>query len=170
MDADDFRAPRTAWSSGSTRLLARGLATPTHRASPELIYGNAYFPLSEPVPLGSRGHGDRCAPCRSGARRLRLALEHPDPGSGEGTAGQGELSANRFAGAPLTPQKLRRRADSHVASLSEDGAIGAILARIGRRVADDEIARELALLFPHRFRTWQDALAEVGEMAMKYST
>jgi hypothetical protein len=33
---------------------------------------------------------------------------------------------------------------------------------------NDDISRAVALQFPHRFRTWQDALGEVGEMATKY--
>ena len=58
-----------------------------------------------------------------------------------------------------------------MAKLNENGAIThAILERMARGMRNDEISRELARQFPHRFRTWQDALAEVGEMATKYST
>ena len=93
---------------------------------------------------------------------------------GQGNAEQvkANFRQSTLAGTPLSPQQLRRRADSHVAKSERRRGHGRMRfwSEWLAGMRNDEISRELALQFPHRFRTWQDALAEVGEMATKYST
>ena len=151
--------------------LADGIGFSNGPGEPELIYGNAYFPLSEPVPLEIGDtvtvalHADLVRDDYVWRWNTRIL------GHGKAAQVKANFRQSTLAGTPLAPQQLRRRADNHVANLNADGAIArAILERMARELRNDEIAREVALQFPHRFPTWQDALAEVGEMATKYST
>ena len=171
LDGSIVREPRTAWSCGSTRPLAEGIRFSNAPGEPELIYGNAYFPLSQPVPLDSRRpvtvalHADLVGDDYIWRWNTRVL------GQGNAERIKANFRQSTLAGTPLSPQQLRRRADIHVAKLNENGAIThAILERMARGMRNDEISREVAGQFPHRFRTWQDALAEVGEIATKYST
>ena len=151
--------------------LAEGIQFSNAPGEPELIYGNAYFPLSQPVPLDT---GDRVSVA------LHADLVGDDYiwrwntrvlGQGNPERVKANYRQSTLAGTPLSPQQLRRRADNHVAKLNENGAIThAILERMAHGMRNDAIAREVAGEFPHRFRTWQDALAQVGEIATKYST
>jgi len=151
--------------------LADGIGFSNAPGQPELIYGNAYFPLSEPVPLEAGDtvsvalHADLVRDDYIWRWNTRIL--------GQGKPGQvkADFRQSTLAGTPLSPQQLRRRADSHVASLNENGTIAsAILERMARGMRNDDISREVAEQFPHRFRSWQDALTEVGEMATKYGT
>jgi len=149
--------------------LAEGIRFSNAPGEPELIYGNAYFPLSKSVPLET---GDTLTVA------LHADLVRDDYvwrwntrvlGQGNPELVKADFRQSTLAGTPLSPQQLRRRADSHVANLNEDGAIAsAILERMGRGMRNDAISRAVALQFPHRFRSWQEALGEVGEMATKY--
>ena len=90
-------------------------------------------------------------------------------GKGNADEVKANFRQSTLAGTPLSLHKLRRRADSHVSTLNEEGTVAqAILDRMARGMRNDDISRQVAAQFPHRFRTWQDALAEVGEMATKY--
>jgi len=150
-------------------ILAEGIGFSNAPGEPELIYGNAYFPLPEAVPLDIGDHVTVALHAdlvRDNYvwRWSTKVLTKAKPEKIKANFHQSTL-----AGTPLSLNDLRRRADSHVARLSEDGVVAqAILARMARGMRNDEISREVALQFPHRFRTWQDALTEVGEMATKY--
>lgn len=149
--------------------LAEGVGFSNSPWESELIYGNAYFPFSQPVTLGV---GDTATVAlradligddyiwRWDTRVLARA--RPD-----------QIKANfrqsTLAGVPLSPQQMRRRAHDYVPSLTERGAIAhAILERMAHGMRNDQTAREIAGRFPQRFRTWEEALAEVGEVATKY--
>jgi type I protein arginine methyltransferase len=149
--------------------LAEGIGFSNSPGDPELIYGSAYFPLSQPVSLDK---GDTMTVA------LHADLVRDDYvwrwdtrvlGKGRPEEVKANFRQSTLAGTPLSPQNLRRRADSHVAHLSEDGAIAqVILERMAGGMRNEEISREVALQFPHRFRTWQEALTNVGELATKY--
>ena len=151
--------------------LAEGIGFSNAPGEPELIYGNAYFPLSEPVPLEAGDvvtvalHADLVRDDYVWRWNTRVV------GKGNPEQVKANYRQSTLAGTPLSPQQLRRRADNHVAKLNDEGRIAqAILERMARGMDNGEISREVAGQFPHRFRTWQDALAEVGEMATKYGT
>ena len=149
--------------------LAEGIQFSNAPGEPELIYGNAYFPLSAPVPLET---GDTVTVA------LHADLVRDDYvwrwntrvlGKGNPESVKANFRQSTLAGTPLSPQQLRRRADNHIANLNGDGTIAqAILERMANGMRNDDISREVALQFPYRFRTWQEALTEVGELATKY--
>ena len=149
--------------------LAEGIQFSNAPGEPDLIYGNAYFPLSAPVPLET---GDTVTVA------LHADLVRDDYvwrwntrvlGKGNPELVKANFRQSTLAGTPLSPQQLRRRADNHIANLNGDGTIAqAILERMANGMRNDDISREVALQFPYRFRTWQEALTEVGELATKY--
>ena len=134
------------------------------------MYGSAFPPLATPVPLAV---GDTV----SVALWANLVAEdyvwqwntrvldqgHP-----------GRVKANfhqsSFFGVPLSPARLRKRADSHVATLNEAGQVDRLILEL---VSDsrslDHIARRVSAEFPTCFATWQDALIRVAELSEKYS-
>jgi protein arginine N-methyltransferase 1 len=135
---------------------------------PELVYGNAFFPWSEPVALAA---GDT----------MTIAL-HADLVGDEyiwrwktDVLNQGDpyhpkarFRQSTFLGAPLSPTQLRKRAANFRPRLNEDG-------RIVKRVLDmmtsntlQDIAAHLVDEFPERFTQHADALARVGELSVKY--
>jgi protein arginine N-methyltransferase 1 len=134
---------------------------------PELIYGNAFFPLRQPVELTA---GDAIEVT------LKANLVGEDyiwswntRVTSQGCA-KADFRQSTFFGAPLSPERLGKRAASYEPALSEDGEVdkaALVLMAEGKRL--ESIAQELAARFPRRFSSWQDALSRVGELSVKYS-
>ena len=149
--------------------LAEGVGFSNAPGEPELIYGNAYFPLSEPVTLDAGDavivalHADLVGDDYIWRWDTRvLAQEDPE-------RIKASFRQNSLAGVPLSPQQLRRRAHDYVPELNERGAIAhAILEHMAHGTRNEQTAREISARFPQRFPTWQEALAEVGDVATKY--
>jgi len=69
-----------------------------------------------------------------------------------------------------SPSRLRKRADSFVPALGDDGRVDAYaLGRMDGSATLGEIARELRERFPARFATWEAALAHVGRLSDTYA-
>lgn len=136
---------------------------------PELIYGNAFFPFSDPVELAA---GDRVVV------KLQADLIGDDYvwrwdtrvfDRIEPKRAKAGFRQSTFFGAPLSPARLRKMADSHVPSVGEDGQIDRfILESMDGKNGLGEIARQVAGRYPSRFPTAQKALARVGELSLKY--
>lgn len=147
--------------------LAPGVRLSTSPGEPESLYGQAFFPLLEEYEVTS---GDAVAAeiaihARAGEPlwMWRVRLER------SGRAGAEETHSS-LEGEIVSPELLRRRADSHVPTLDLDGRIERlILDRIDGRTSLGDIARELAERHPERFATWEDALARVGAVSVKYA-
>ena len=81
-----------------------------------------------------------------------------------------ELHHSTLFSALLSPDELRRREASHVATLNETGEIDRrILDGMRRGISLGEIATELRRDFPGRFSDWQGALGRVGELSRRYT-
>jgi protein arginine N-methyltransferase 1 len=138
--------------------------------APEAIYGNAFFPWPTPVRLDT---GDRVrvklqANLVGDAYVWRWATQVLD----QRATGRIKTSFNQstFFGTPLSPTQLKKGAASHIASIGKDGEIDLfILTLMNGDNALDDIAREVAQRFPHRFAAQHDALARVCELSRKYS-
>jgi protein arginine N-methyltransferase 1 len=75
-----------------------------------------------------------------------------------------------FFGAPVTPERLRRRAAGFVPSLGEEGmAERFMLNLIDGQTPLEVIARRAAERFPRLFKRWEDALARAAQVAERYS-
>ena len=169
----DFRIARRGTGHGLVLWfdteLAEGIGYSNAPGQPKLIYGMAFFPWPRDVALDD---GDRVSVS------LRADLVGEDYvwswESRVAGAAAGELKAefrqSSFMGKPLSPESLRRVADSFRPALGEDGEIDRlVLERMNGERSLGEIARELAERFPESFRTAREALTRAGELSEKYS-
>ena len=150
--------------------LAEGAGFSNAPGLPELIYGNVFFPLTEPVNLEKgdavivRIHANLVG-CDYIWRWETRVLGRGEPG-----CVKADFKQSTFFGTPLSPSRLRRQAESYEPELNEDGQIDQlILSLIERRIALGEIATQLNERFPQYFRDHLDALSRVGELSQKYS-
>lgn len=147
--------------------LAEGVHFSNAPGEPELIYGSAFCPLSTPVPL---------AACDTVSVALQAKLVGEDyiwrwNTRVHGCSGQSKahFAQSTFYSVPLSPERLRKRAGTHVPTLNEDGTVDRlILECMSDNLALADIARRVSAQFPNRFATWQEALARVAELSEKY--
>lgn len=133
----------------------------------ELIYGQAFFPLREPVELDE---GDNVSVMLYADlvnedyiwRWETVVLDHAH-------AEKARFKQSSFFATPLSPAQLRKRASNYAPALNRDGQIdGLILSMMNGKLPLGEIARHVAERFPERFASWQAALNRVGELSRKY--
>jgi len=148
--------------------LAEGIGYSTAPGGPEMIYGTAFFPWEHPVDLHP---GDRIS-VDLDARLVgdgylwtwstRVEREGAEPL---------RFRQSTFHAVPISPARLRRRADSFVPRLGEDGRIDAlVLSRMDGGASLGDIAREVRERFPARFATWEAALTRVGALSEQYAS
>jgi type I protein arginine methyltransferase len=149
--------------------LAEGIGFSNAPDQPECIYGNAFFPLSEPVAVAA---GDR----------VDLTLQANLVGDDyiwswqtRVTSGVDEshLKANfqqsSFFDTPLSPQRLTKQADTYTPQLTESGRIDlAILTWMAESKSLGTIAQQLVQKFPHRFGSVTPALSYAAKLARQY--
>ncbi len=137
---------------------------------PDLIYGQGFFPLTEPVAVGL---GDI----------VRLDLGADLVGTdyvwrwstriAEGRSPdqfKAHFRQSTFWAEPIAASSLRKRAANFVPRRKADAAIdGLILSLMDGQTASGNIARAVMASFPSRFPTWEDALARVGQVSSEYS-
>jgi protein arginine N-methyltransferase 1 len=136
---------------------------------PETIYGQAFFPLVEPVSVET---GDQ----------VRISLR-ADQVAGDytwtwntcirmpvGTV-KAEYKQCTFFGIPLSTDILRKRADTFVPAPTPDALVdGAILDMFRTCRTLREISEDVAARFPSRFSDWKAALDRVAALSVRYST
>jgi protein arginine N-methyltransferase 1 len=136
----------------------------------ELVYGNAFFPWTSPVPLSA---GDQISVV------LEANLVGDDyiwrwdtrilsqNGSGRVKA---SFKQSTFHGLLWSPAQLSKKAAHYVPTLSEDGEMDRwILRMMDGSKSLGEIADALTQRFPQRFVNWNDALARGGKLSQRYS-
>jgi protein arginine N-methyltransferase 1 len=151
-------------------MLAEGVGFSNTPLAPELVYGSAFFPWTEPVPLAA---GETVAV----ALRVRAVgednvwcwdtrvTERGDPRRVKAGFRQSE-----FFGTPLSARPLRKQDAGHVPLLSLDGQVDQfILSLMDGRTSLGEVARRAADRFPGRFPRWEDALTRAGLLAAGYA-
>jgi len=149
--------------------LCEGVCFSNAPGSPELIYGSAFFPWSEPVDLLP---GDIVTVFL----QAKFVVEDYIWGwntrvltGGDPTRIKADFRQSTFYGTPLSPARLRKQAHDHVPSLNDDGRIDRfILEQMDGIVPLDRIAHQLVDLFPSRFSNWKDALTRIGDLSQKY--
>jgi type I protein arginine methyltransferase len=151
--------------------LAAGVSLSNAPGAPPLIYGQAFFPFSEPVTVA---HGDTVHPTMSANlvgedyvwRWDTSVLDNARAG-----AVRAAFRQSSFFGAALSHASLRKRAASHVPALTADGEIQRhVLSMFGSQRSLQRIAEETLAAFPDRFKSWQQALDTVADLSEKYST
>jgi protein arginine N-methyltransferase 1 len=151
-------------------VLAEGVQFSNAPGAPELIYGTAYFPWPDPVPLAA---GDLISVS------LRADLVYEDyiwcwktRVFDKGGTGQIKASFDQsdFYATPMSPTSLRKQAATYVPARTEDGAVDLfILSSMDGTATLGDIASSVCAQFPQFFPRWQDALAKVADMATRYS-
>ena len=149
--------------------LGEGVAFSNAPGQPELIYGQALFPLAEPVYLAP---GDTV----SVALEARLiggdyvwrwntrVLRHGEPGATNTDFEQSTAPAVALSGG--APRWDIGRAPA----LTETGELDRlILTLMDDATPLGDIARQAQRRYPTRFSTWRDALTYVGEVSDQYS-
>lgn len=135
---------------------------------PASIYGQAYFPLADGVPLEA---GERL----SAHVEARLVADDyvwrwRARRGAEGAGGRNVVEQSTVCGAPIGIARLRKSANRYVPRLSPDGEL-AVAALTGMQGGQSigEIALELLRRYPQRFGDWNAALGFVGELSQRYS-
>ena len=150
--------------------LAAGVTFSNAPDNPELVYGGAFFPLTEPVAITE---GDRIDVA---LRADFIAEEYvwswntricaPTP-SGEIKA---EFKQSSFYALPIAPANLHKRAATYQPKLNEDGEIALlVLQSMKKKCTLEDIAKQVCERFPARFPHWTVALGHVGSFSGEYS-
>jgi protein arginine N-methyltransferase 1 len=151
--------------------LTDGIGFSNSPASPtKQIFGQAFFPWSRPVELSP---GDEVAAQFRGDLSGEDYVWCWNTDITTGADSSRTLTSFRqstFQGAPLSPESLRKRAQTFVPTLNEDGCIDrVILQQMADGLPLDQIAQNVATQFSRRFPTWQNALDRVADLSTKYS-
>ena len=138
--------------------------------SPELIYGSSFFPWLEPVEIdaGDVIHVAFYADLVGDDYVWRWNTIVQKPGDENLT--KADFKQSTFFGAPLSPQKLLKRAGHYVPSLSVDGEIDRlVLELMAQALPLNQIATQVADRFSQQFTSADAALARVRDLSEKYS-
>jgi protein arginine N-methyltransferase 1 len=150
--------------------LADGIGFSNAPGQPELIYGQAFFPLQEPVTLSE---GDVAS--------ISLKADLVDDDylwrwdvrvTADGAAGRvkARFRQSTFYGAPISLDKLKQREGGYIPPPAEAAEIDQfVLSQLDGRTSLGEIAAGLRARFPQRFPRQQDALTRAGDVAQRYA-
>ena len=149
--------------------LTEGVSISNAPAAPELIYGNAFFPFSNPVPLAT---GDTVSV------EIDANLVGEDYiwrwntfvlGQGQREPIKADFKQSTFYGMLLSQATLRKMAHNHHPNLNEEGQIDQFaLSLMDGQTPLGEIAHRIMEKFPKHFAKWHDALSHVGNLSLKY--
>ena len=148
--------------------LVEGVELTNAPGAPETLYGQAFFPLSEPVDVAP---GDVVSVAISATLVGEDYIWRWDTrivSGGRPAAVKAAFSQSNFLH-PFSHARLRKRAASHVPSANLDGEIlRHALARFGSQKSLQEIAEELVERFPERFGDRRQALEVAADVSEKY--
>ncbi len=150
--------------------LAEGIGFSNAPGESELVYGNAFFPLPEPVPLDP---GDKVTM----TLRAQLVGDGYVWGwdtrvmtQGQGAQVKADFRQSTFFGTPVSPHQLQKRAAGFVPSLNQRGRIDRAMLELmnaGRTLS--QIATQVCKQFPSDFTGHEDALSRAGDLSLKYT-
>jgi len=149
--------------------LADGIGFSNAPGQPELIYGQAFFPLQKPIELASGVRVVvRLAADLTGDdyiwRWATAVFSSVDP-----LQPRLRFEQSTFFGTPLALARLRRHAAGYVPRLEDGAEIDRfILAQIDGQTALGAIANRVLAHFPAQFPRWENALTRAGELAERY--
>ncbi len=150
--------------------LAEGIGFSNAPGQPELIYGQAFFPLQEPVTLSA---GDRVAVT------LQANLVDDDylwrwdtrvTADGEPHRVKARFRQSTFYGTPIALEKLKRREAGYIPPPAEAAEMDHfVLSQLDGRTSLGAIANGLCERFPQRFPRHADALTHAADVAARYA-
>jgi protein arginine N-methyltransferase 1 len=150
--------------------LAEGLGFSNAPGQPELIYGQAFFPLQAPVALAE---GDLVTVT------LKANLVDDDylwrwdtrvTADGEPGWVKARFRQSTFYGTPISLEKLKQREAGYIPPPAEAAEIDQfVLSLMDGRTSLGEIGAALMARFPGRFTRQQDALTYSADLAGRYN-
>jgi type I protein arginine methyltransferase len=163
---------RGEWRSGVSRAgtahglalwfdatLAEGVQLSNAPGAPELVFGRAFFPWPEPVPVALHDAVAATVQAKLVGDAYVWNWESRVLGQGDPAKVTASFKQSTFWSGYFAPARLRRRASDHVPTLNEDGVIDRlILDLVDGQTPAEQIARRLSIRFPARFPAWEDAI------------
>jgi protein arginine N-methyltransferase 1 len=158
-----------------TQLL-EGIGFSNAPGEPKLIYGQAFFPLEQPIDLAVGEQVVVRLAANLVAREYVWRWETEVFSVAAFSSVRRSLPERRlrfqqstFLGGAFGIEKLRRSEAGYVPRLSASGQMDCyLLSLIDGQLSLGEIARQAAERSPHQFPRWQDALTRVAELADKF--
>jgi type I protein arginine methyltransferase len=153
--------------------LMDGIGFSNAPGEPELIYGQLFLPLEEPVSLSV---GDQVK-ARIAANlvaqeyvwRWETEVWSPPESSAAPATPRIRFQQSTFLGGTLGLEKLRRVEAGFTPKLSARGEVDLfLLSRIDGNTSLGEIAVQAAQTYPEKFPRWQDALTRVAKLAIEF--
>jgi protein arginine N-methyltransferase 1 len=148
--------------------LADGVGFSNAPGKPELVYGSAFFPWIEPVPLEA---GDRVTVTlegrlQGGDRYIWTWDSRVDrPGRPPVEFRQTTLLSD-----VVSPTAMKRRALQYKPVLGEEGQIDRfVLSAMNGRASIGTIARRMRARYPRRFASLRDAVTRAGDLSARFS-
>lgn len=137
--------------------------------APEAIYGQAFFPLSDPVALTA---GDTVSVSLTATLVGEDYVWSWTTCVCEGAPGgriKTEFRQSTFLGTPLSRATLARRSADHLPALTEEGRLDLlILTLLDAHVPLGRIADEVLAKFPASCSSWDAAMTRVADASVKY--
>ncbi|HVN30358.1 MAG TPA: 50S ribosomal protein L11 methyltransferase [Thermoanaerobaculaceae bacterium] len=148
--------------------LSPGIGFSSAPGSPEVVYGQAFFPWPETVPV--RDNDVVAFDIRADfVRDDYVWTWNSEVQRGSNRRVDARFHQSTFLGSPLSEESLAKRSPRRVPGLNNDGAIVRdVLERMGTGASLGEIARVLHQDHPARFRSWQDALDFASDISSRY--
>ena len=150
--------------------LAAGATLSNAPDHPELVYGSAFFPLSEPVAVseGDRINVDLRADLVGD--RYTWSWNTKIRASNASDAIRADFKQSSFYSWPNLRCQLHKRAASHRPALTEDGKVALLILQLmDEEHTLEDIARQVCARFPTRFPDLPAALGHVGAYSGEYS-
>jgi type I protein arginine methyltransferase len=151
-------------------IVANGVSFSNAPGASELIFGSAFFPLSEPITVIA---GDTLSVFIQANLVGEDYLWRWDTRvleEGNSNKIKADFKQSTFFGVPLSSARLHKRASNHVPALNEAGLIERfVLSLMDGENSLEQIAKRVAAQFPDCFVNDNGSLAYVGDVAEKYS-
>ncbi len=150
--------------------LTEGVSISNAPTGPELMYGSAFFPFSNQVPLAT---GDTVSV------EIYANLVGEDYiwrwntlvlSQGKREHVKADFKQSTFYGMAFSQETLRKIAHNHNPILNQEGQIDQFaISLMDGHTPLGEIASRVMEKFPKHFAKWYDALTHVGNLSLKYS-
>jgi protein arginine N-methyltransferase 1 len=150
--------------------VADGISLSNAPGKPELVYGHAFFPWTNPVTLtpGDEIQITLQAKLTGDDYVWRWDTKIFDPREAENI--KADFKQSTFYSSMLSPAQLVKKTANYVATLNADGEVDrCILEMMDGNTRLMDIASTLQSRFPHLFRDANDALGRVGKLSQEYS-